>query len=117
MNSRDYVRWVYLRWRAPDSGREPDLSDLSVGGIEVELYLSNEPTVQMLRKMELNNFAMESVSYRLEAIVMFALAFTSLVCAITINLAKEKTHYTSLTEQQELQLSRIDEENPRLKQL
>ena len=79
--------------------------------------MSNEPTVQVLRKMNVMDFALESASYRLEAIVMFALAFMSLVCAVLVNLAKKESHYTGLTEQQELELTRIDEENPRMKKV
>ena len=79
--------------------------------------MSNEPTVQVLRKMNVMDFALESASYRLEAIVMFALAFMSLVCAVLVNLTKKESHYTGLTEQQELELTRIDEENPRMKKV
>ena len=118
MNNKENIRWTYLRWFAPGPNRrDPNLYDMTVSELEFEIYLSNEPSVQVLRHMDVTNFALESASYRLEAIVMFALAFASLTCAIVVNMAKKESTYASLTENQEQELSRIDEENPAIKKL
>ena len=66
-HEKDYVMWQRFRWYRSHPGGaavpvEPTLKDLDINRLQLEFYLSHEPTVQTLFNMDVHMFDIHSVS-------------------------------------------------------
>lgn len=116
-HEKDYVMWQRFRWYRSHPGGaavpvEPTLKDLDINRLQLEFYLSHEPTVQTLFNMDVHMFDIHSSNYRLEAIVMFALALVSIMVSVGLCCHQNIILKQAPTLEQQAELTRIKQSDP-----
>lgn len=97
---------VPLRWYRKTT--QPGLVDLRINYIELEILLSKEPFVQTQYALDVDNFDFSARNYRLEAMLSWVFFLLSVIASVAL-LTHKEGRFTSLTEQQQVELTKLRE--------
>lgn len=91
--------------------REPTIDELNINSVQVEFFFNKQPAIATM--LNIKEFAEDPASYRLQALVCFIVG--SLVCVVAVCSCLGVLQKP--TEEQEIELKRLDEVDPALKML